>query len=358
MKDLSMRFQRGLIASVLVLCLSIAGVVSAEGAKPGEEVVKDFIAHVNAAESLSDTIKKQVRDTVQQLREDEYSQIEAITIGLTLMYPEYEKAINATQSDNVEDAINALRPHIDSDDSFLAADASFYMARSLMNVEQHENALPLLENLSDKLAEYTLHAGPAVYFRGVAQANLLENQRAIKSFAKFLESYPDSPERLRVAAWRQIQMIQSIKEGAMDDILQRMDFSRRRLQIERTDDVTQDEQEKIITMLAKLIREQEKKECSNCNSKKNCKGQQEGDSQKPGEGQGEGKSNQGGTSNNPNGKVTRKYGNGPASPWSVLRERSREAANSAIKQKLPARYRNVVEKYYDVTSGNSDDSKK
>ena len=152
-------------------------------------------------------------------------------------------------------------------------------------------------------------------------------------------------------------MIQSIKEGALDDILQRMDFSRRRLEIEKTGDATQEQQDKVVTMLAKMIREQEKKECSSCSSKKNCQGQKEsqakGKGKGEGEGEGAGKGN-GGTSNNPNGTVKRTYDNGPASPWSRLRDRTRDAANNATKEKLPSRYRTVVEKYYDLISGNED----
>ena len=40
----------------------------------------------------------------------------------------------------------------------------------------------------------------------------------------------------------------------------------------------------------------------------------------------------GGTSNNPNGVVRRTYDDGPASPWSQLRDRTRDAANNAVKQ--------------------------
>jgi hypothetical protein len=44
-----------------------------------------------------------------------------------------------------------------------------------------------------------------------------------------------------------------------------MDYSRRRLELVETDEVTQDEQDKIVSMLTKLIKEEEKKECSsNC----------------------------------------------------------------------------------------------
>jgi hypothetical protein len=206
------------------------------------------------------------------------------------------------------------------------------------------------------LAEYTLHAGAALYFSGVAQANLLENQRAIQSFNSFLDLFPKAPERLRVAAWRQIQMISAIEEGGMEDVLQRMDFSHRRLELEQTNDTTQGQQDKIVTMLQKMIIEQEKKECSNCSSKKNCEGQKEAESpgQKDGQKDGQGKSTAGGASNNPNGVVKRTFDDGPASPWSRLRERSRDAANNAIKQKLPARYRTVVEKYYETISGNDE----
>ncbi len=361
MKTNMINSRRWLVACALTLCFGVTVTARAESeGKTGEDVVKDFVAHIDGLDSVGDDLKKQIRETIQQLREDDYARIEAITASLAMLYPEYEKAITATQNDDVESAIEQLRQHIHSADSFLAADSSFYLARTLMNLERHEEALPILEKLSEQMANYTLHAGPSVYFSGVAQANLLENQRAIKSFAKFLEEYPQSPERLRVAAWRQIEMIQAIEEGGMQDILQRMDFSRRRLGIEKTDDVTQKQQDKVVNMLAKLIREMEKKECSGGNCQKNCEGQSESQQNKPGQGDSdsEGKSDSGGSSNNPNGVVDRRYDDGPASPWSRLRPRLRDADNSAIKQKLPSRYRNVVEKYYEATAGNSDGSKK
>ena len=319
-----------------------------------EDVVNSFVDHVNSLSSIDDAKKQEIKTLIETLRADEYSQMEAITASLAKIYPEYDSAIMSTQDDDQQTAISNLLPFATSDDKFLAADASFYLARTLMNEQRHEEAIPVLDRLAEDLGGYTLHAGPAMYFSGVAQANLLENQRAITSFTRFLDEYPDAPERLRVAAWRQIQTIQTIKEGALDDILQRMDFSRRRLEIENTDEKTQEEQDKVVGMLAKMIREQEKKECSSCNSKKNCdkQGESESDGQKPGEGEGQGKSTKGGASNNPNGVVRRSYENGPASPWSRLRERTRDATNNAVKQKLPARYRTVVEGYYDSTAGN------
>jgi hypothetical protein len=72
---------------------------------------------------------------------------------------------------------------------------------------------------------------------------------------QFLSENPGAPERMRVSAWRQIQQIRSIKEGKLDDVYQRMDYSRRRLAQIETGDQTQEQQDKIIGMLTKMIKE-------------------------------------------------------------------------------------------------------
>jgi hypothetical protein len=348
--------RRGLPVLVLVFVAVAAWshAALADDPVPATDVVRKFAAHVDGLKSLDDATRSEIHALIDRSGDDEYSQIEAITAGLARIYPEYEKAILTTQADDVEGAIAALQPLADSGDPFLAADSSFFLARTLMNGNRHEEALPLLDRLAGDLASYTVHAGPALYFTGVAQAGLLDNQRALQAFSQFLDQYPEAPERLRVAAWRQVQTLQAIEEGSMDDVLQRMDYSHRRLEIGRTDEPTQVEQEKIVSILAKMIVEEEKKECSNCKGSKNSEQQKEaqGEGQKPGENQGQGRSNTGGSSNQPNGTVRRTYDNGPASPWSTLRERTRDAANNAIRQKLPVRYRSVVEKYYDTISGN------
>ena len=49
--------------------------------------------------------------------------------------------------------------------------------------------------------------------------------------------------------------------------------------------------------------------------------------------------------------VVKTYEDTPASPWSRLRDRSRDPANNAIKEKLPAKYRDIVEKYMEKANG-------
>ena len=101
-----------------------------------------------------------------------------------------------------------MQPITESKDRYLAADASFVLARTLMNVERFEEAMPLLEDLVGDLGQYSANRSVAQYYIGVAQAGLLNNQEAINSFMKFLQAnHQDAPERLVVSAWRQVQQL-------------------------------------------------------------------------------------------------------------------------------------------------------
>ncbi len=285
----------------------------------------------------------------------------AITETLMAWSPDYGAAIALADEGKMQDAEQALQPFLQSDEPFVAADATYVLARTLVAAEDFERAAPLLEQLTGDRAPFTLNAGIARYYLGLTQARMLRNADAIESFSMFLQQYPQAPERLRVSAWQQIQELSSIVQGELNDVHQRMDFSRRKLTLEDSGDSTQDQQSRIVDLLAKLIREQEKRECSS-SSQKNSKnqGQQQAkqEAKRPDEPQ-QSQSQTGGVSNNPNGVATRTFSDGPASPWSRLRDRSRDPAYSAIKDQLPAKYREIVERYTEKAQadGSGDDSK-
>ena len=341
------------ISGCLAALVALSFTIPVFGAPDDQSTLSDYQQHIKSL-SLTDSQKSEALKKFEELKSE--SAEDAITESLMLLYPNYESAVQAADNAETEASIEQLHSLTNSDDKFLAADSTFYLARTLMNEERFEQALPMLQSIKGDLVDFTIHGPSAQYFIGVAQAGMLNNKSAINSFMEFLEFNPMAPERLRVSAWRQIQQLQSIKEGELPDVHQRMDFSRRRLQIADTGETTQEEQEKIVRMLTKLIKEQEKKECSSCNSNANKKQHQQKNQQqaqkKPKPQQS--KSQKGGQSANPNGKVVNKsYDDSPASPWSRLRERSRDPANNAIKDKLPARYRDIVERYYEAANGNA-----
>ena len=218
------------------------------------DVVDSFREHVKSLKvepAQKQSAEKQIAAYVDESPGD------AITEALIAIYPDYGTAIDSSEGADADKAVELLTPLTKSDDKFLAADASFFMARTLMNNEQFETALPLLESLQEQFEGHTLHTGTSDYFLGVAHAGMLDNPKAIKSFTKFLESNPNAPERMQVSAWRQVQRLQTIEEGKLDDVHQRMEYSRRRLGLEKTNEPTQIEQDKIVVMLNKLIKDAE-----------------------------------------------------------------------------------------------------
>lgn len=247
------------LALLAVACLASISQQNAMASTQPNDLLQRFVEQLESR-NVDNQIRQQAQRVAEQTPNDPAT---AITDALVILHPKYEDALIKADADDASAAANTLSPFVESDDLFLAADASFYLARTLMNGEQYESSLPLLQNLTGKLAKHSAHKGDAQYYMGVAQAGMLDNQQAIQSFMGFLQLNPDAAERLRVNAWRQVQELQGIEPGKLVDIRQRMDFSRRRLDLTETDDSTQKQQDKIVSMLAKLIKEEEKKECSN-----------------------------------------------------------------------------------------------
>ena len=75
------------------------------------------------------------------------------------VYPEYSKAVESSNADNIDEAVKLLSPLAASEDKFLAAEASFYLARTLMNGDRFEEAMPSLEKITGDMSKFTVHQG-------------------------------------------------------------------------------------------------------------------------------------------------------------------------------------------------------
>ena len=249
----------------LFVVLGMIWILVAIGLATADSPAERFLQQVKAGGKLD---AAQIASLEQELASSEAATVEAaVTSALCRLYPDYEAAVRASDDDDLQQARQLLGGLTGSEDRFLAADASFYLARTMMNHERFEEAKQLLDALNGPLVDFSTHRTITQYYQGLAQAGLLQNDEAIKSLMEFLQFNADAPERLRVSAWRQVQQIQAIKKGQMDDIYQRMDFSRRRLEITEPGERTQEEQDNIVKMLKKLISEQEKKEASSSKGK-------------------------------------------------------------------------------------------
>jgi tetratricopeptide (TPR) repeat protein len=335
----------GLILVAALLALSSRLVAAPVDA---DKVLDGFAASVEQSTTATPDQKRIVGELIKQLRQTPEDRAAAITESLRLLHPEFKDALAALGEDNLGAAIVNLTKLRESSGPYLAAAATFYLSRAYLLDERFEDALPLLSDLQGKWADKTASGGEVLFLRGVAEVALLRHQEAMATLQRFLNDYPDAPERMRVGAFRQLEQLKLFEEGTLSDVHLRMDFSRRKLTLEDTGGETRTQQDKIIEILAKLIKEAEEREC-------NCRGGGSGKSQKQGKpGESEGKPGQGSQSGTSGGgskgtdtdTLKRLSRGGPQSPWSRLRDKDRDPVYSAIKEKFPARYQQLIEQYY------------
>lgn len=338
------------------LCLLPVQAIPVVAAPVGE--IDSFLASVEANADLNGDQKQAILETFNKLRGDGVSEKQAITECLLQTYPQYKQAIADLDSDHVAAGVEKLEGLQDHSNRFLAADAAFYLGRTYLLNGQHEKAIQPLAKLSGEWSEQTLRDIESLYYLGTAQAGLLKNQEAMDTLVRFLQEDTDSPERLRMGAYSQVVKLQKIRQNTLEDAQNRMEYSHRRLEQQEPDQATQQQQQKVVDILNQLIEEAQKKECSS-----NCKGgkcNKKSDSNKPGKKPGQQKKpsqksgQKSGSSNQTAGPaVQQSFDNGPVSIWSQLRDRSRDPANAAVKEKLPPEYRKLIERYYREMSDGS-----
>jgi tetratricopeptide (TPR) repeat protein len=272
----------------------------------------------------------------------------AVTRALVAAYPDLSVALGKFADEETKSAIELLKKLATSADPYLAAHAEFYLARAYMVDEHYEEALPLLNKLSGPAkSDKTMHPGEALFYKAICHEKLLERTEALVAFATFLRQNPDASERLLIGAEMKVEELKQLADGSLWDVGERMDFSRRHLDLEKSGDPTQRQQGTIIAMLDKLIEEAEKKE----------KGGGGGGGGGAGQGQGS-SNNRDGVPSSPATESTapegssklgdlNKINRGKAEDtWGDLRKKEKQAVIDAFKAKFPSRYRQAVEEYY------------
>jgi len=342
---------RRFFSAALAVVLACGGFAVAAEPVPETKVVDDFVKELKARKDIPAEVSAEAQKTIDELKADPYGR--AILIGetLRLINPEFKDALASLGQEDFATATHKLLPLVKSDDAWLAAEASYFLSRSYILEERFEEALPLLEDLRGKFAAKTVRGGESLFLTGIAEGQLLKRDQAVAALTEFIEKYPDAPERMRVGAFRQLEILKLVEEGTLSDVQLRMEFSRRRLALQDPGENTQEQQNKIIDVLAKLIKEAEEREC-------NCKGSGKGQGQKksqgkPGEGEskGEGEGKQGGQQGGGSKGIDsdtaqRLHRGGPTSPWSKLRDKERDPVFNALKEKFPGRYQELIEQYY------------
>ncbi|MCX7805720.1 MAG: hypothetical protein N3A38_11105 [Planctomycetota bacterium] len=226
------------------------------------EVLKAFVEACGKYPALSAGQRSAVAAAWegQKGRGDDWAR-DFIPTCLSALFPEFKAALDALAAEKTDDAAGRLAKLAASDFDFLAAHASYFLARAHVDGEYYERALPLLEDLSaGRFADKTLYSGDALFLAGVCHGMLFQKEKALDALRRFAREYPDAPERLLVGARQLMFELENFREGTLPDAHKQMGDSRRRLAHAESGKEVRERQEKIIAVLDKLIREAEEQE--------------------------------------------------------------------------------------------------
>ncbi len=320
---------------------------AAKPAMSNDAIIDAFVATLPAA-SLDPKLRGQINEAIAHDRAQPFTQRDVIATALTHMHPQFRAALVDYANDRTDAAIATLRRLAEAPDAYLAAHARYFLARTLVTQERYEEALPYLDRTLGDDADRTLYADEATFMKAVIQASLIQRKDAIATFKTFLEKFPKTPERLRIGAAVMIAQLEAIEDGKISDVQDRMDFSRRKLDLEKTDNPTQDQQTEIVALLDKLIKEAEEKEKSGGGGGGGGSGQGQGNGPPSGNGQSTSPANQSTlpTGAGGQGDLHATSRGTPGEEWGKLQDRKREEVLNALKTSFPDRYRELVEQYY------------
>ena len=314
-----------------------------------DEVIARFMQHTLQDKSVAAETRVKILSELDAAAKDQAGEY-TLTRVMVAVNPDLGKALADFADEDFDKAIAGLKKLSKSNDHYLAAHADFYLARAFMVQENFEEALPIFDKLAGaERSELTLHAGESLFYKGICHDKLLERVEALISLATYLRQNPDAPERLWVGASHKVEELKAMIDGSLWDVENRMDYSRRRLDLEKPDDPTQKQQKTIVAMLDKLIEEAEQKENSGG-------GGGGGGGQGQGQGPGGPRGNQQPSSpatesTAPEGSAEigslHRVNRGNASDsWGNLKKKEKQDVINAFKAKFPSRYRQAVEEYY------------
>jgi TolA-binding protein len=175
---------------------------------PASEVLQNFMKHVTGQDGVTDEQKAKVKELVDSLQADPYAQDVIVTLAQRELSPEFSQALEFLAEENLPEAQAALAELAKSKDPYLAAESSFYLARSYIMEDRYEEALPQLQAMGDKWSQHSLHTAEALFLKGVSEVRILKRKEAAASLAAFLKQFPHASERMKIAAFRMLDLLE------------------------------------------------------------------------------------------------------------------------------------------------------
>ena len=215
-------------------------------------------------------------------------------------------------------------------DSLVRDNLRLYYGRYLAQHHLYDESLTTLTGIEP---ESVVDPAMLLFFRAVAQHQLVEHDAGLKQAQKLLERRDEIPARYRHVAELMEADLERVEPDSLDHIARRMGDVRRRLDLGRAGKRVREIEDGVVASLDKMIEELEKQ-----------KQQQQG-----GAGGGGGQSQPAPDSTPMEGKGPGKVDKkdvGKKSGWGSLPPKQREEAMQEVGKGFPSHYRDAIEQYF------------
>lgn len=213
-----------------------------------------------------------------------------------------------------------------------------WLGRSLVRGRLYDEALPVIAEVD---ASETIDPASSLFYRAACYHALLMKKEALADLRQLLENEDDCPVRFSRLAKMMVADIKPLKEDSLDEIARLMTDVSRRLELGRSDDKVEGQEQKIIDKLTKLIDKLEEQQ------------QQQQQQQQQSSG-GAGGSQGGQETPMDDSRIAGANGNGNVKKkdldqdpgWGNLPPAERKEALQKISRDLPTHYRDAIEAYF------------
>jgi hypothetical protein len=183
---------------------------------------------------------------------------------------------------------------------------------------------------------------------GYCQLQNLKREKARRTLENFLADFPDAPGRLTVTARQMLAELDRWLPEGIGEIADLMSFSEKRLAVGDASKTVQDQQDRAVALLDKLIEQAEQAEqnASSASSNSPSPRQQRKPSPKqqdPNQPAPDSRAQRG------DADAPRRPGRrvNPGDAWGAMPAAQREKVLQVLRDRFPGRYRALVEQYYE-----------
>ncbi|MDO8630757.1 MAG: hypothetical protein Q7R41_09705, partial [Phycisphaerales bacterium] len=272
---------------------------------------------------------------------------EFLTQALAVVSPKFRDGLDAYDVDNFGQCVTMMHDLTSDADSFVAIHAAVYEIKSLVAVDRAMEAGERLKDLSarsDDIAAHSYFGAEVDFLRGYCLLADLQYGAASTTLKEFLAKHADASPRLVISAKQMLVELANREAGRLGDVVDLMDFSRRRLKNDDTGEIVRTRQQKIIDLLDQLIKEAEDKEKQSSSSSSSGGGSGNPSGGNPSNPMQQSRLPGGDPGDGPNRPARRAN---PGEMWGSMPPAERERVLQALRASFPSRYRQLVEQYYE-----------